>query len=600
MYQLTKTELELYKNLNNAYMGKDGIAALAFLTLQVRDAPFDLNFGNVFWFENPDFPIEGPISIQDVLHEAKNSEDQRIAMYARVCSEQHGILWYYMDGQDPKETGPVTYDFVNGLSDEALRLIALSAFTEEKDSTETSTPDSLCTLARQLLAIGSDDTVADLCSGKGRFLSYITGNGAYGFEINSDLIGDSIGLCAVNLSYPSFEQRDVLTLEGRKFDRVFCEYPWGTRYERPLQTLSCENWKPLSVKDLKRSMLSWLFIAKALSLTANDGITVVHANDGALFSTYESDIRKEAVEKGLLKAVIKLPANMMRWTGIPSSLLVFGRGNKEVRFIDASKLGDYDEAKRIVLSIEDINKILMAVDGTKNNEFAASVPVDEIIARGSILLPSAYLNPEERNVQIRDGKTIEELGTEIIRSVVSNSRYLTKEAVSEYRVLSSSDIADGRVDVSSLPYLTKEGVSEISGKALASVLIDGDVVMTNKSTVIKTAVVETNGEKILLFGSLYGLRIKREIMNPEYLCAFINSAVGQNALRTIQTGTVISMITVANLNTFVVPCPPMAEQDRFAENIAVTLEMIQDAKSRIAKLQKQLAGSFDFLATEDE
>ena len=603
MEHLTKNEVELTTRLNSAYMGKDGIAALSFFTHQIHNPPLGIDFAGASdaWFKNPEFPLDGPIELQGIIHSLAESEDPRISMYGRFCVDQFQILWYYMDGRDSKAIGSVTHEFVNGVSDTGLKWLALSEFRAPKGGYgDYGTPRSLCVLANSILAVEKGETIADLCSGRGNFLSQYAEFESYGFEISPDAISNAVGICALEGSYPTFKQQDVLTLNGERFDKIFCEYPWGYRYERPIQALGCENWKPLPVKDLKRSMMSWLFIAKALSLVGKKGMVVIHANDGALFSTYESDIRKEAVEKGLLKAVISLPNNIMEWTGVASSFLVFSRGNSSVRFVDASKMGTIDRNRRVVLSNEDIKQILSDLETEETTQGSVTVPNSDILARGASLSPKAYLNPELRAASIPNGKTIAEIGTNIVRSVVSNSRFLVKEAVSEFRVLSSSDIADGRVDISSLPYLAPEGVKELTAKALASVLCDGDVVMTNKSTVIKTAVVETNGEKILLFGSLYGLRLNPSVMNPDYLCAFINSTVGQDSLRSIQTGTVISMITVANLNSFVVPCPPIEEQNRFASNIALTLEMIQDSKERIAKLQKQVAGSFDFLLTEAE
>ena len=601
---LTKREKELVENLNKSYMAMDGIAALAFFTHQMHHPIEGVDFYDAedAWFKSSEFPMDGPTVLQNAIHCIKQyTDDPILHAYADFCIEQFSIIWFFMDGSDPKEIGQVTYDFINGLSDEAFKEIALNYFRSNgKLFGGDGTPQSICSLVRRILDVKKDETVVDFCSGRGDFLSQYSGFDAYGYEIDAKALSLSVGICALNGSYPLLKQQDVLTLKDKKFDKAFCEYPWGYRYDRPIQVLGCEDWKPLPVKDLKRSMMSWLFIAKALSLVNEKGMTVIHANDGALFSTYESDIRKEAVERGLLKAVISLPANIIEWSNVASSLLVFSRGNSSVRFIDGRKLGTLDVSRKMVLSDSDIEQILRELDSDETNDLAVTVPNADIIAHGASLSLNAYLNPELRPVTIPNGKSIEALGTELIRSVVQNSRFLVKEAVSEYRVLSSSDIADGRVDVSSLPYLSQEGIEQLSKKALLSVLKDGDIVMTNKSTVIKTAVVETNGEKILLFGSLYGLRIDPHIMNPDYLCCFINSTVGQDSLRSIQTGTVISMITAANLNSFIVPCPPIEEQNRFAANVALTLEMIQDSKERIAKLQKQVAGSFDFLLTEAE
>lgn len=605
MAQLTKKEMDILDKLNKAVMASDGIAALAFLTHQIHNPPLGLNFdyAECNWFELEDLltPQESLFHFQGCINDNSKSKDPRVKRYLDFCQSQLSILNFFLDVYEFGELkGRCVYDFVHTLSDESLKKIALQYYRERTWRMNAGTPEWLCKLVKDLLNVQEGESVVDLCSGRGEFLSQFSGNNHYGFEINADVIDYAIGLCALNGSFPLFEQHDVLTLNGSKFDKCFSEYPWGYRFERPIQILESDKWNPLPVKDIKRSMTSWLFIAKALSLTNESGMTIIHANEGALYSTYESDIRKEAIEKGLLKAVISLPASIMEDTQIRTSLLVFSRGNSAVRFIDASNKGIPNKLRRNILSEEDIRWILGEIDNEETSESAITVSNEAIIAHDSILLSSHYLHPETKRIVMTNGKKIADLGTIIVRGVVMNSSYLVKRAVSQYRVLSSSDIVDGRIDVPSLPYLTPEGLQTLSKKALGNVLQDGDVVMTNKSTVIKTAVVETNGEKILLFGSLCGLRIDTSVMNPDYLCAFFNSAVGQDLLKTIQTGTVISMITVANLNEFVVPCPPIAEQNRFATDIALTLEMIQDAKDRIAKLQKSVSGSFDFLIEENE
>ncbi len=603
MEHLTKTETELVAYLNKAVMRRDGIAALSFLTYQIHNPPLGIDFDRVrsAWFKNSEDLFEGLMELRKTIDRLVKSNDPRISMYGSFCYDQYQILSDYLNVEEYKKIGLIVREFVDNVSDRALKWLTLSFLREPKGRiAEFGTPESVCALASKILDVKNDETVADLCSGRGDFLSQYASPNTYGFEINSDLVSKSIGICALNGSFPLFRQQDVLTIASGKYDKVFCEFPWGYCYERPIQALDCENWKPLPVRALRRSMMSWLFIAKALSVVDEKGIAVIHANDGALFSTYESDVRKEAVEKGLLKAVISLPNNIMENTGVASSLLVFSRGNSSVRFIDASKFGTLNNNRRTSLSSFDIDRIVGEMNREEKNELAVSISNAEIIAHNGSLSPKTYLNPKSKIVSIINGKTLGDLGTEIIRGVVLNSRFVVKEAVSEYRVLSSADIVDGRVDVGTLPYLTQEGIEQMTQKALLSVLRDGDVVMTNKSTVIKTAVVETKGEKILLFGSLYGLRIDSDLMNPDYLCCFMNSTAGQYSLRSIQTGTIISMITVANLKSFMVPCPSILEQNYCATRFAITLEMIQDSKEKIIKMQKEIAGSFDYLLAEGE
>ena len=102
--------------------------------------------------------------------------------------------------------------------------------------------------------------------------------------------------------------------------------------------------------------------------------------------------------------------------------------------------------------------------------------------------------------------------------------------------------------------------------------------MTNKSTVIKSAITHLGDEKVVLFGSLYGLKVDTNKMSPMVLNAFINSDSGQMILKTIQTGTVIAMITVANLKNCIIPCPSLQDQFDFVDKYKIEdkLDFIMD------------------------
>ena len=59
--------------------------------------------------------------------------------------------------------------------------------------------------------------------------------------------------------------------------------------------------------------------------------------------------------------------------------------------------------------------------------------------------------------------------------------------------------------------------------------------------------------KDILSGNLIAIRVNKNIINPYYLKAFIDSKVGALALRSIQTGTSIITITVNGLKEMKYP-----------------------------------------------
>ena len=514
------------------------------------------------------------------------------------------VLDFYLRGhlKEIKGFSTTLINFINEASVEELKLVLLDCLKTNKFNEPFSTPISIAKLSKELLSIEKTDNVLDLCSGNGKFLSLVDETeSSFGVDINNGALKEAYVYCLLHNKLPVIFHQDALTFKGIKnfeFNKIFCHYPWGIIYDRPLQSLGCEKWNPLPIKDLKRSMASWLFISKTLSLLDKNGVAVVYCNDGSLFSTYEMDIRRRAIDSGLIKGVIALPQKTNMVTNVSSSLLVLSYGNESIRFVDATSFGSINpENKCREFSDEEIKEIINLFNSKEESSKAISIKNDKIDE--PYLNVNNYLNPQKSLVTFNNGKQIEDILDTLVKSVVSKSSYLTNDSTTGIKVLSSSDIKDGFVDINTLPYLSQAGVEALPRNWKNNILKNGDVVMTNKSTVIKSAVVDINDEKVILFGSLYGLRVKKDVMIPAYLSSFINSNAGQLLLRTIQTGTIISMITVSNFRTLLVPCPEIPEQVKKCEEISSTLEMIKESQDRLLKLKKNYESSFDELLKEE-
>ena len=586
-------------NQINRIANKEFLKEIYFITYLLKKNPFndDLEEAKMWWFESDNF-VEDYRKTINFLLEYSEKKDETLH---ELIIDADGLLSFYLNGNFTRI--PVFSELIRNLLDvisiEELKEQLMKCLFDERSRDMSATSSSIVELTKQLLSVKQNDAVLDLCCGKGKLLNSINeSNDLTGVEINNDCLKDAYLACLISDKNPKILHQDALTYKGGEFDKIFCEYPWGYIYDHPLQSLGCEKWKPLAIKDIKRSMTSWLFIAKVLSLLKRNGVAVVHCNDGALFSTYEREVRKLAIEKGLVKGVISLPRKMYLAANITTSLLILSMGNKSVRFVDASSFGAVNSiTKTTYLKEEEIEKIISLFNSEEDGDFAVTVKNENI--EESYLNVSKFLKPNVAPVRNRQGKKLEDVIEDLIKSVVSNSSYLTNDSASGIKVLSSSDIKDGAVDVAKLPYLSEEAIELLPKNWEKSVLNSGDVIMTNKSTVIKSAIVEINDEKVILFGSLYGIRLKKDVMVPIYLCSFINSNAGQMLLKTIQTGTVISMITSANLKDLVVPCPSIPDQIKLCEDISITLEMIRESRERILKLQKTYESSFDELLTEE-
>jgi len=116
----------------------------------------------------------------------------------------------------------------------------------------------------------------------------------------------------------------------------------------------------------------------------------------------------------------------------------------------------------------------------------------------------------------------------------------------------------------------------------------GDVLLSSRSTSLKTAIVpkELNGS--VINATLLGVRCL-PTLEPHLLIAWLNHPEGQAALESIsQSATVQMNITVAGLSKLEVPVPPMDEQKRIVE-LLETADEAYMAAIKAAEDRRRLA-----------
>ena len=123
-----------------------------------------------------------------------------------------------------------------------------------------------------------------------------------------------------------------------------------------------------------------LHLIASLNSTGKGAIILPH---GVLFrGNREADIRRNLIQRGLIKGVIGLPANLFYGTGIPACIVVIDKenavGRRGIFMIDASKGLRKDGAKNR-LRERDIHRIVDVFNGQKETPgYARTVPLAEI------------------------------------------------------------------------------------------------------------------------------------------------------------------------------------------------------------------------------
>lgn len=208
---------------------------------------------------------------------------------------------------------------------------------------------------------------------------------------------------------------------------------------------------------------------------------------------------------------------------------------------------------------------------------------------------SMYMN-EDVNKQIDCPTPISDIAKVIVGSqyTVSHFKKVFKDN-SDYLLVASSNIANGAIQ-----YDTLQGI-EPDAKLEKYELQKGDIVLTTKSTRVKTAVMnDPKGKHYIVTGGMLIVRPDLKRVNPVYLKMFFDSEIGRTVLRSVQNGTTITTISTSSFNRLEVACPSLEIQNKLANKYDTALSMYGVLKEQLDDVQAQLETMYDDSLKGDE
>ena len=149
--------------------------------------------------------------------------------------------------------------------------------------------------------------------------------------------------------------------------------------------------------------------------------------------------------------------------------------------------------------------------------------------------------------------------------VINPSTYVADSGVP---FLLGRNVRDGWIELTNLNYMSEED----SRRLEASRLKAGDVVVVRAGYPGRAAVIsaELDGANC---ASILILR-HPTLARPEFLAAFFNSLLGRAQVKLAQYGAAQEQINVGDVVNFVMPVPPVSEQQEIAERISATAAAI--------------------------
>lgn len=453
-----------------------------------------------------------------------------------------------------------------------------------------STPDCICKLVSKILNIQNGEKIADICCGVGSFLTYASNEydiSVYGSEINTESAIFSKIRMQVLGNEADINLCNALDVDPAKIgaDKAFSNYPWGIRLDDNMKTMELIK-RVSEVPEFQNCRdVEWIFNYALLHSTKKGGISVGIMSNGRTSDGSSNSVRKMFVEKGLIKALISLPANLFPGTSIPSTMIVMGHGNTDVMFVNASELFEQGRRKNTI-SDEDIDRIVKAC--SEESSISKLVSKKDIAANDYNLSPAKIFAEE---IAVESGVPFGDVIKNIRRGAQLKAQELDAFASNEktpYQYLMLSNISDGLVDVD-LPYL-----SSMDEKLEKFCLKNGDLIISKIGSPTKVAVAEVeDGKKIIANGNLFIVELDTKKANPYYIKAFLESPKGQALIERVQVGVVMKSISVEQIRNIQIPLVPLEKQNDLATLYQSKIDSLRIQKKRYEKTLKEIGSIYE-------
>jgi len=207
------------------------------------------------------------------------------------------------------------------------------------------------------------------------------------------------------IANPHFKEKDGSL---KKFDFAVANPPFSTKaWMSGFDPLNDEynRFDGFGIPPAKNGDFAFLLhLIKSLKSNGKGAIILPH---GVLFrGNAEAEIRKNIIERGYIKGIIGLPANLFYGTGIPAAIIVIDKENAQNRkgifMVDASK-GFIKDGNKNRLREQDIHKIVDLFNNQiELSKYSRMIPFDEISNEKNdfnLNIPRYIDSQEEEDVQ---------------------------------------------------------------------------------------------------------------------------------------------------------------------------------------------------------
>ena len=179
-------------------------------------------------------------------------------------------------------------------------------------------------------------------------------------------------------------------------------------------------------------------------------------------------------------------------------------------------------------------------------------------------------------------RKVTELGKIYIGLVTTMTKHYTSEGT---LLIRNSDIKDGRFEFGDKPIYLEKSFAQENESRMHQV---GDVITVHTGDVGTSAVITENEAKSIGFATIV-TRPDQQIIDPNYLCTFLNTDKHKKWAVAISTGDGRTNYNLGDYYELVVPVPSIREQQKissFVHNLNNLITLHQRELEKLKKLKK--------------
>lgn len=542
----------------------------------------------------------------------KNNKDKRLKEILKFANEKVGDIFSKLNHKEADlfalSIKSFSYFLITGsgmnsalltvesMTNEEIRdfIVNESGYSGERD--DYGTPLSLVKLTQRILNPNNKEGQwSDLACYKGNYLvevakGYPHSLMIHGYEINFN----ASFLARMRLYLSGCDKYDVYetdTLTSNPIpmdDFAFIDIPHNLSLkESNRRDILLDN---KYIQDIPMSRTAnWVFVDRLAQALNKTGRGVALILDSCLSNNIDIKERKAFIDRNMVEGVIRLPSSIFQYFDVPVSMLVLNncKTSTDIKFLDASEMKT--QGRRFA----EVDYDLVAEQYF--SESVIRVALEDVQSNGYSLNTKQYTNAKD--IVIKNPESLENVIEDIFRGLQISASEIdelsSNEEGNQYKLISVGDLQDGSFYLEKLQKI-------VSPKKYDRYLIkEGDILLSAKSTRIKSSIVDSIGdEKILATGSLIVIRCDKEKVNPVYLKTFFDSVTGLKLLESIQTGSAIISINVTALYKLPYPKVDKALQDKVATTFLIQLDQLKLAKQKISKLEESISTIFDSIVEE--